>query len=199
MTQENFSEVEERIFALLDNADQTQTQVNDLLSKLTGVIKRLESSEQERTQKFAEAQQRAIESEKQYRQQWADWKAEQTKLWQTEFQQKTLAWEQAQTKKWQDWQFHQVEAWQDWRNEQQSKMLSEIKTVTQSANTIIAKLDDKVKAVNLTAQSVNTLIQNGTAQAIEKLVGDQFEQSVGQSLTGIVNQLSQTEIGRAHV
>ena len=45
MTQENFSEVEERIFALLDNADQTQTQVNDLLSKLTGVIKRLESSE----------------------------------------------------------------------------------------------------------------------------------------------------------
>ena len=193
MTQENFSEVEERIFALLDNADQTQTQVNDLLSKLTGVIKRLESSEQERTQKFAEAQQRAIESEKQYRQQWADWKAEQTKLWQTEFQQKTLAWEQAQTKKWQDWQFHQVEAWQDWRNEQQSKMLSEIKTVTQSANTIIAKLDDKVKAVNLTAQSVNTLIQNGTAQAIEKLVGDQFEQSVGQSLTGIVNQLSQTE------
>ena len=72
-------------------------------------------------------------------------------------------------------------------------MLSEIKTVTQSANTIIAKLDDKVKAVNLTAQSVNTLIQNGTAQAIEKLVGDQFEQSVGQSLTGIVNQLSQTE------
>ena len=85
MTQENFSEVEERIFALLDNADQTQTQVNDLLSKLTGVIKRLESSEQERTQKFAEAQQRAIESEKQYRQQWADWKAEQTKLWQTEF------------------------------------------------------------------------------------------------------------------
>ena len=78
MTQENFTEVEERIFALLDNAEQTQAQARDLLTKLTGVLERLESSEQERTQTFAEAQQRAVVSEKQQQQQWADWKAEQT-------------------------------------------------------------------------------------------------------------------------
>ena len=193
MTQENFTEVEERIFALLDNAEQTQAQARDLLTKLTGVLERLESSEQERTQTFAEAQQRAAVSEKQQQQQWADWKAEQTKLWQAEFQQKALDWEQSQTKKWQDWQFHQVEAWQDWRNQQQSLLLTEIKTVTQSANAIITKLDDKVKTVNLTVQNVNTLIQNGTAQAIEKLVGDQFEKSIGQSLSGIVHQLNRTD------
>lgn len=193
MTQENFTEVEERIFALLDNAEQTQAQARDLLTKLTGVLERLESSEQERTETFAEAQQRAVASEKQQQQQWADWKAEQTKLWQAEFQQKALDWEQSQTKKWQDWQFHQVEAWQDWRNQQQSKMLTEIKIVTQSAANVITELDNKVKTVNLTAQNVNTLIENGTAQAIEKLVGDQFEKSIGQSLSGIVHQLNRTD------
>ena len=190
---QQFSEMEERLFVLLDNAEQTQAQARDLLTKLTGVLERLEASEGERTQKFLEAQQRAVTSEKQHRQQWADWKAEQTKLWQAEFQQNAHDWEQAQTKKWQTWQSQVETSWQYWRNEQQSTMLTEIKTVTQSATAIIAKLDDKVKTVNLTAQTVNTLIQNGTAQAIEKLVGDQFEQSVGKSLTGVVNQLNQTD------
>lgn len=193
MTQEKFSAVEERIFALLDNAEQTQSQVNDLLGKLTAVLARLESSEQERSKKFEAWQQHATTQEQTQQKAWATWMAQQSQLWQDQQQKSLDEWQAEQERQRESWQSHQLEAWQEWRNQQQSKMLTEIRTVTQSANTIITKLDDKVKTVNLTAQSVNTLIQHGSAQAIEKLVGDQFKQSVGKSFTDIVNQLNQTD------
>lgn len=193
-TPPNFSEMEERIFALLENAEQTQIQASALFDKITGVLERLEQSEGERTKMFAEAEQRASESEQARKKEWVEWKAEQNKLWQTENQQKINAWQSEQKQQWESWQFHQVEAWQDWRTDQQSHLVGAIKTFTQSANAIVSQLDDKVRTVNLTQQSVNTLVQNGTAQAIDKLVGEQLKQSVGTTLTGIAHQLSQTDI-----
>lgn len=190
----NFSEMEERIFALLENAEQTQAQASALFDKITGVLERLEQSEGERSQKFLEAEQRASESEQARQKEWVEWKAEQNKLWQTENQQKITDWQSEQKLQWDSWQFHQVEAWQDWRTDQQSHLVGAIKTFTQSATAIVSQLDDKVRTVNLTQQSVNTLIQNGTAQAIDKLVGEQLKQSVGTTLTGIAHQLSQTDI-----
>lgn len=182
MTQQTFSEVEERIFALLDNAEQTQAQASELLTQLTDVLAHLETAETERTKKFAEIQEQANTSAQQHQQAWTDWKAEQTKLLQSEYQQKALDWTQAQTNE-----------WLTWRNTQQQEMQNAIQTVTQSTTDIIAKLDNKIITVNLTAQSINTLIQQGTADAVEKLMGDQFKQSVGESLKGIANQLRLTD------
>ena len=189
----NFSEMEERIFAMLENAENTQAQASALFEKITGVLERLEKSEGERTKTFAEAEHRASESEQARQKEWTAWKTEQTQLWQKNYQQNLSVWQTEQKQQWDSWQSDQVKAWQDWRTDQQSHLVEAIKTFNQSANAIVSQLDDKVRTVNLTQQSVNSLIQNGTAQAINTLVGEQLRQSVGTTLTGIDHHLSRTD------
>lgn len=188
----NFSEIEERTFVLLDNAEKSHAQVGALIDKLTALVERLEQAEKQREQKFAEVEKQANANEQARQKAWEQWTTEQSQRWQEAHQHSLTDWQDKQKQQWQTWQSQVEISWQYWRNEQQSKMLTEIKTVTQSAANIITKLDDKVKTVNLTAQNVNTLIENGTAQAITALVADQLKQTVSNSLTGITAHLNLT-------
>ena len=143
MNTQKFNEVEERIFALLDNAEQTQQQSTDLLTKLSSILERLEKSETECNQQVEVLKQQAITAEKKRQDEWDAWKKQQAQLWQTEQKSQFENWQQAQSSQWQTWQ-----------DKQQQKLTNSIATFNQSADNLINKLDEKIKGVNLTQSKV---------------------------------------------
>lgn len=129
MNTQKFNEVEERIFALLDNAEQTQQQSTDLLTKLSSILERLEKSETECNQQVEVLKQQAITAEKKRQDEWDAWKKQQAQLWQTEQKSQFENWQQAQSSQWQTWQ-----------DKQQQKLTNSIATFNQSADNLINKL-----------------------------------------------------------
>ncbi len=185
MSQDNmqhFSETEEQVFALLDNSEKTQAQVSALVEKLTSVLERLEQSENERHQQAEILKQQAITAEKQRQSEWETWKKQQVQLWQAE-----------QKSQFENWQQSQVSEWQTWQTVQQQQLTNSLSNFNQSADSIVKKLDEKVRNVNLTQTTVEGLIQNGSSQAIEKLIGEQVKLTVGKKFQGIVDSLNQTD------
>jgi hypothetical protein len=183
MNTQKFNEVEERIFALLDNAEQTQQQSTDLLTKLSSILERLEKSETECNQQVEVLKQQAITAEKKRQDEWDAWKKQQAQLWQTEQKSQFENWQQAQSSQWQTWQ-----------DKQQQKLTNSIATFNQSADNLINKLDEKIKGVNLTQSKVENLIQKGSSQVVEKMIGEQVKLTVGKKLEGIVDNLNRVDL-----
>lgn len=183
MNTQKFNEVEERIFALLDNAEQTQQQSTDLLTKLSSILERLEKSETECNQQVEVLKQQAITAEKKRQDEWDAWKKQQAQLWQTEQKSQFENWQQAQSSQWQTWQ-----------DKQQQKLTNSIATFNQSADNLINKLDEKIKGVNLTQSTVENLIQKGSSQVVEKMIGEQVKLTVGKKLEGIVDNLNRVDL-----
>ena len=58
-----FTQLEENIFALLENAENTQAYASNLLSKVSSVLERLELAEKKRNEQVEMLKQQAIKKE----------------------------------------------------------------------------------------------------------------------------------------
>ena len=180
-----FTQLEENIFALLENAENTQAYARDLLSKVSSVLERLELAEKKRNEQVEMLKQQAIKKEEERQLEWQAWQDAQAKQYEErkiELETQAQLQQEARTQKW--------EAWQQ---SQQQKLLASIDGFNAASKRIITSLDDKIKTVDLSQSAVERKISEGVRLGVSKLLTDAINQSFGQKLAEITNSLNSTD------
>ena len=180
-----FTQLEENIFALLENAENTQAYASNLLSKIDDMFEKLEQAEKKRNEQVEMLKQQAIKNEEERQLEWQAWqdaKAKQYEERKIELETQARLQKEAQTQKW--------EAWQQ---SQQQKLLASIDGFNAESKRIITSLDDKIKTVDLSQSAVERKISEGVRLGVSKLLTDAINQSFGQKLAEITNSLNSTD------
>ena len=68
-----FTQLEESIFALLENAENTQAYASNLLSKIDDMFEKLEQAEKKRNEQVEMLKQQAIKKEEERQLEWQAW------------------------------------------------------------------------------------------------------------------------------
>ena len=74
-----FTQLEENIFALLENAENTQAYASNLLSKIDDMFEKLEQAEKKRNEQVEMLKQQAIKKEEERQLEWQAWQDAQAK------------------------------------------------------------------------------------------------------------------------
>lgn len=172
------NEQEERIFALLDNAEQTQSQVTELLNKLNAALNRLEGIEKT-----------SIEAEKQRQAAFDAWQNKQAQKIQEQADQA----EQKRQADFDTWKTEQLKAIETTQMAQAQQVTKALSGFNQSAIDIVNTLDSKIKTVNLTQQNIERTLKEGAAKAVNDAIGEQLRQSAGQVFADITFRLNKTD------
>lgn len=102
-----FTQLEENIFALLENAENTQAYASNLLSKIDDMFEKLEQAEKKRNEQVEMLKQQAIKKEEERQLEWQAWQDAQAKQYEErkiELETQARLQQEAQTQKWEAWQ-----------------------------------------------------------------------------------------------
>lgn len=181
-----FTQLEENIFALLENAENTQAYASNLLSKIDDMFEKLEQAEKKRNEQVEMLKQQAIKKEEERQLEWQAWQDAQAKQYEErkiELETQARLQQEAQTQKW--------EAWQQ---SQQQKLLASIDGFNAESKRIITSLDDKIKTVDLSQSAVERKISEGVHSGVYNLLSNEVTKSFGAKLAEMTGSLSSTHV-----